>query len=85
MSQTTVKLLQAAAEILGGEDALARRLDIGEVLLRAYMEERRPMPDFLLRRAVDVVLEHNKARPASAPPAPGADLPPVSLKTAASG
>jgi len=70
MSQTPVKLLQAAANILGGEEALARHLDIGEVLMRAYLEERRPLPDFLLLRAVDVVLEHNKSHSAGRyPPA----------------
>ena len=67
MSLTTVKLLQAAADILGGEDALARRLNIGEILMRAYMEERRPLPDFLLLRAVDVVLEHNQLQRAQPP------------------
>jgi len=79
MSQTTVKLLQAAAEILGGEEALARRLEIGEVLMRAYLEERRPLPDFLLLRAVDVVIEHNKGQ-AAAPLASSGDLPPVSVQ-----
>jgi hypothetical protein len=70
MSQATVKLLQAAAEILGGDDALARHLNIGEVLMSAYLEGRRPLPDFLLLRAVDVVLERTKAvapAPAAAP------------------
>ena len=80
MSQTTVKLLQAAAEILGGEEALARRLNIGDVLMRAYMEERRPLPDLLLLRAVDIVLEHNKAQAAAAAPLAGGDLPPVPVQ-----
>ena len=79
MSQTTINLLQAAADILGGEDALARRLEIGEVLLSAYMEGRRPVPDFLLLRAVDVVLEHTKAQGGPAPLA-ACDLPPVPVQ-----
>jgi hypothetical protein len=66
MSHATVKLLRAAAEILGSEEALARHLDIGTLLLGAYMEERRPLPDYLLLRAVDVVLE-NMAPPAVVP------------------
>ena len=80
MSQTTIKLLQAAADILGGEDALAKRMDIGEILLRAYMEERRPMPDFLLLRAVDVVLEHTKALADTRAPLATNDLPPVPVQ-----
>jgi hypothetical protein len=59
-------LLRAAAEILGGEAVLARHLNIGELLMRAYMEQRRPLPDFLLLRAVDIVLDsvgHPPAKP----------------------
>ena len=66
MSHATVKLLKAAAEILGSEEALARHLDIGPLLLRAYLEERRPLPDYLMLRAVDVVLDQVKAPPAPA-------------------
>ena len=60
MSHATVKLLKAAAEILGSEEALARHLGIGMPLLRVYLMERRPLPDVLLLRAVDVVLEQVK-------------------------
>ena len=70
MSHATVKLLRAAAEILGSEEALARHLAIGPVLLRAYLEERRPLPDYLMLRAVDIVLEQMKptrAAPAATP------------------
>jgi hypothetical protein len=58
MSQATARVLRTAAEVLGGEEALAKHLNIGELLMRAYIEERRPLPDFLLLRAVDVVLEN---------------------------
>ena len=68
MSAATVRLLQAASEILGSEAALAKHLNIGEFLMRAYMQERRPLPDFLLLRAVDVVLD-NINRPAAKPAA----------------
>jgi hypothetical protein len=57
MSATSVRLLQAAAEIAGGNRALAKRLGVTEVLLSAYMADRRPLPDPLLLRAVDVILE----------------------------
>ena len=67
MSQATARVLRAAAEVLGGEAALAKHLNIGELLMRAYIEERRPLPDFLLLRAVDVVLENIK-RPQARPP-----------------
>ena len=68
MSDVTVRLLQTAAEILGGEGALARHLNIGTLLMRAYLEGRRPLPDFLLLRTVDVVLDHVK-QPTSLPKA----------------
>ena len=69
MSHATVKLLKAAAEILGSEEALAQHLDIGRLLLRAYLEERRPLPDYLLLRAVDVVLAQAKVADAVPPAA----------------
>jgi len=80
MSQATVKLLQASAEILGSEDALARHLNIGEVLLQAYLDGRRELPDYLMLRCVDVVLAH--AKPAAPQPRleAGGDLPPVSVQ-----
>ena len=71
MSHATVKLLKAAAEILGSEEALARHLSIGMSLLRVYLEERRPLPDVLLLRAVDIVLENVKpASPVPLQPSP---------------
>ena len=57
MSATSVRLLQAAAEIAGGNEALAKRLGLTELLLSAYMADRRPLPDALLLRAVDLILE----------------------------
>jgi hypothetical protein len=56
MSATSVKLLQAAAEIAGGTRALAWRLGISETLLSKFMADRRELPDVLLLRAVDIVL-----------------------------
>ena len=75
MSHATVKLLKAAAEIFGSEEALARHLGIGMALLRVYLEERRPLPDVMLLRAVDIVLENVKpATPVPLQPSP-AQLP----------
>lgn len=68
MSATTVKLLQAAAEIAGGNKALADRLGIGELLLRSYLTDSRELPDPLLLGAVDIILADRQMRlPASAP------------------
>jgi hypothetical protein len=68
MSSSTARLLEVAAEILGGEANLARYLNIGETLLSAFMQDRRPLPDLLLLRAVDVVLDRMQQRPTD--PAP---------------
>ncbi len=56
MSEATVRLLQAAVEILGDERILAERLEIDEPLLKAFMEDRRGLPDSLLLKTVDIVL-----------------------------
>jgi hypothetical protein len=56
MSATSVKLLQAAAEIVGGTKPLAWRLGVSEGLLSRFMADRRELPDMLFLRAVDIVL-----------------------------
>ena len=58
VNSTSAKLLQAALEILGTERELARRLGIGETLLSKFMTDLHPLPDPLLLRAVDIVLEN---------------------------
>ena len=67
MSATTVNLLRAASEIVGGNRALARRLGIAETLLSQFMADRRELPDTLLLRAVDIILadRHSLLSPAS--------------------
>jgi hypothetical protein len=60
MSATTVKVLQAAAEIVGGNTALADRLGIRERLLARFMADRSELPDALLLRVVDIVLENRQ-------------------------
>jgi hypothetical protein len=76
VSSTAVRLLQAAAEIVGGERELAARLGIREVLLARYLFDARRVPDPLLLRAVDIVLAHRQPQPVPAQPAPRVgDLP----------
>jgi DNA-binding transcriptional regulator YdaS (Cro superfamily) len=56
VSAATVKLLRAASEIVGGEDALAERLGIGKTLFSKFMSGSQGLPDVLLLRAVDIIL-----------------------------
>ncbi len=66
MSTTTVKLLQAASEVVGGSKALAERLGVGETLLAKFMTDSVELPDPLLLRAVDIILEERNPLPARA-------------------
>lgn len=61
MSATTVQLLRAASEIVGGNKALAERLGIGDTLLSVYMSDMRELPDRLLLLAVDIILADRQA------------------------
>jgi hypothetical protein len=56
------QLLRAAADIVGGDEALAERLEIGERVLVLFMDGTRTLPDALLLRAVDIVLEAQRTR-----------------------
>ncbi|HEY5899714.1 MAG TPA: hypothetical protein VIV54_19265 [Burkholderiales bacterium] len=49
-------LLQAGAEILGGEAELAAYMDIDELDLRAYLDGRKELPRLLGLYAVDLVI-----------------------------
>jgi DNA-binding transcriptional regulator YdaS (Cro superfamily) len=60
LSGTTASLLVVAAEIAGGRKALAERLGISYTLLSRYMDESRALPDLLLLKAVDVILEDRR-------------------------
>jgi DNA-binding transcriptional regulator YdaS (Cro superfamily) len=62
VSATTVKLLRAAAEIVGGDKPLAYWLGVSEALLARYMADERELPDPLLLRAVDVILEDRRSQ-----------------------
>ena len=55
-------MLQAAAETVGGDEALAERLGIRQKVLALYLENRRELPDALLLRAVDIILEERHSR-----------------------
>ena len=68
MSATTVRLLHAASEIAGGRTALAERLGIGETLLLKFLNDDIELPDPLLLRAVDIILEDRESRFSSASP-----------------
>lgn len=68
MTTTSVKILQAASEIMGSNEALAERLGIGLYALTMYFEGRRHLPDSLLLRVVDVILEDRHSRLAVAQP-----------------
>lgn len=62
-----MRLVQAAAEMLGGNKALARRLGVPEQLIAGYRAGRPEIPDALLLRIVDIILADRRG----APPAPG--------------
>ena len=61
MTSNTVRLLQAAAEVVGGQKALARELGISEKLLSRFMTEFISLPDPLFLRAVDIVLDRQQS------------------------
>jgi hypothetical protein len=72
MSATSVRLLKAAADIAGGDQALAARLGIGETLLSKFMADSLELPDPLLLRVVDIIIADRASRfprpwPASLP------------------
>ena len=53
---------EAAAEIAGGNGALARRLGIGESLLAKFLGDNLQLPDPVLLKAVDIILEERLSR-----------------------
>lgn len=73
MSTTSVKILQTASEIVGGNEALAERLGIGLRALGMFMQNRRHLPDALLLRVVDIILDDRLSQ--HAPPGQAAAQP----------
>jgi hypothetical protein len=61
MSATTVRLLKAASDIVGGDKALAARLGIGETLLSRFMADSHELPDPLVLRTVDIILADRRS------------------------
>jgi hypothetical protein len=61
MTSNTVRLLRAAADVVGGEKALARELGISEKLLSRFMADFISLPDPLFLRAVDIVLDRQQS------------------------
>lgn len=49
--------LQYASELLGGHDALARRMGVAPEVLQDWMEGRRELPDDYLLAVLDIVLK----------------------------
>jgi hypothetical protein len=62
---TATRLLEAASKVSGGDRALARLLGLSEILFSSYRYGLRPLPDHLLLRAVDVLLEARERRPSA--------------------
>ncbi|MGH8223284.1 MAG: hypothetical protein ACREQZ_09960 [Woeseiaceae bacterium] len=62
MKASTVRLLQAASALAGGRKALADHLGISETLLSKFMADSLELPDPLLLRAVDIILEDRQSR-----------------------
>jgi hypothetical protein len=61
MNPTAMKLLQAAAEFVGGDKELAVRLGITQSLMGKLMAGHYHVPDPLLLQAVDIVLAHRQS------------------------
>jgi hypothetical protein len=60
---TATRLLEAASKVAGGDRALARLLGLSEILLSSYRCGVRQLPDHLLLRAVDMLLEAREHPP----------------------
>lgn len=56
-TKATRQLLARAAVRLGGVDALASQLEISQRVLTLYIEGHEAVPDSLLLRVIDVILE----------------------------
>jgi len=78
MRNTKARLLQAACDAAGGPQAFAARLEVSEAMLRKYLSGAFQMPDPLLLRAMDLLIEERErffeAKPKERPgPDGGAD------------
>ena len=57
-AKATRLLLARAAVTLGGVDALASQLDISQRALTLYIQGHEAVPDALLLRVIDVILDY---------------------------
>ena len=57
-----MKLLKVAAEIVGGEETLAERLGVTNARMAALLADRVLLPDRLLLKAVDIILDDRQSR-----------------------
>lgn len=73
MDAKAVKLLRAASEMVGGDQALARRLGIDDALLSTLMSGQHELPERVLLGTVDIILANHE--PPSSPPGPPASHP----------
>lgn len=71
---TPGKLLCAALELLGSENALAHRLGITPRVLSRFMSAQNALPAVLLLRTLDILLEERES--ADPPPRGGIGSPP---------
>jgi hypothetical protein len=55
MDETSRKMIQDAVDAAGGEQNLADHLYVTPMLLQAYRDGRRPMPESLFLRALDLL------------------------------
>jgi hypothetical protein len=60
-SSTKPRLLRVAIEVAGGTRALAQRIGISEPMLRRYVSESFSIPDALMLRIVDVILDDRES------------------------
>jgi hypothetical protein len=67
IAKATRQLLARAAVRLGGVDALASQLEISQRVLTLYIEGHEAVPDSLLLRVIDVILDDLPDRDTSAP------------------
>lgn len=67
MHERAVKLLRAASDLAGGDEALARRLRIDPALLSTLMSGQHELPESVLLATVDILLAGQE----SAPSGPG--------------
>lgn len=57
-TKATRQLLARAAVRLGGVDALASQLEISQRVLTLYIQGHEAVPDSLLLRVIDVILDY---------------------------